>query len=43
LLGLAFDAISSDHIPTPFENAFKQKLIDDESFSFFMSINESKM
>jgi hypothetical protein len=37
ILGMAFQNISADFTPTPFQNMVKQGLVQDPSFSFFLS------
>lgn len=41
ILGLAWESISVDKVPTVFDQLIAQKLVDDHSFSFFLSQTSS--
>jgi len=41
ILGMAFQSISADNTPTVFQNLVKQGLVQDPSFSFFLTQNAS--
>lgn len=42
ILGMAYDKISVDNIPTVFTNMFKQHLVDKNVFSFWLDRDTSK-